>query len=435
MRARSAVSRVGAVLAVLGLAAVLPLALAAPAAGAQDYAARAAAAFKSGDRVYVDPEARQVPPDQLARIEQRVSGANPPVFLAILPALSDQELGAMPEKLFQQTRQQGVYAVLAGTVFHAGASRGVGLERGEAGELAKRAAENHPGDFAGGIDQFVSDVTAAARGESPGGGGGLGLLAVAVLVLGGVGMFAWRRSQRTKERLRAAELAKVRRVVDEDITAYGEELHRLEFDPARVDEATRADYQRALDLYERAKLEMAAVRRPEDVRQVTQVLEEGRYALACAAARLAGRPLPERRPPCFFDPRHGPSATDVVWAPPGGAPRQVPVCRADAARIADGLDPMVRTVEIEPGRRVPYYHAGPAYAGWAGGYFDAFGGLLPALLVGTMLGSMLSPPMPGGWGFPGGEAGGEDNGWGEEPGGGDFDFGDFGGFDGGGGDW
>ena len=33
---------------------------------------------------------------------------------------------------------------------------------------------------------------------------------------------------------------------------------------------------------------------------------------------LDGRKPPERRPPCFFDPRHGPSSRDVEWAPPGG---------------------------------------------------------------------------------------------------------------------
>ncbi|MEU1307105.1 hypothetical protein ABZ443_46500, partial [Streptomyces shenzhenensis] len=45
----------------------------------------------------------------------------------------------------------------------------------------------------------------------------------------------------------------------------------------------------------------------------------GRASLAQLSARRAGRPLPARRPPCFFDPRHGPSVTDAGWTPPGGA--------------------------------------------------------------------------------------------------------------------
>ncbi|NEC78763.1 hypothetical protein G3I38_05745, partial [Streptomyces sp. SID7958] len=84
-------------------------------------------------------------------------------------------------------------------------------------------------------------------------------------------------------------------------------------------------------------------------------------------------------------PRHGPSVADARWTPPGGAAREVPVCAADRARLSDGLDPVVREVDTEYGRR-PYWEAGPAYGPWAGGYFG--GGLLPGLLVGTMLGGL-----------------------------------------------
>jgi hypothetical protein len=40
-----------------------------------------------------------------------------------------------------------------------------------------------------------------------------------------------------------------------------------------------------------------------------------------ARARPDGYQPRERRPPCFFDPRDGPSVRSVPWAPPGGAPR------------------------------------------------------------------------------------------------------------------
>ena len=54
--------------------------------------------------------------------------------------------------------------------------------------------------------------------------------------------------------------------------------------------------------------------------------------------------LPSRRPPCFFDQRHGLSVTDAQWAPQDGAIRDVPVCAACDARIKDGLDPEARLV-------------------------------------------------------------------------------------------
>ncbi|NEE05731.1 hypothetical protein G3M58_04710, partial [Streptomyces sp. SID7499] len=97
-------------------------------------------------------------------------------------------------------------------------------------------------------------------------------------------------------------------VVDEDITAYGETLERLDFHPAEkgADDTMRADYERALDSYESAKTKMDRATHPSDVRGVTQSLEDGRYSLAVLEARRTGAEIPARRPPCFFDPRHGP---------------------------------------------------------------------------------------------------------------------------------
>ena len=88
-------------------------------------------------------------------------------------------------------------------------------------------------------------------------------------------------------------------------------------------------------------------------------------------ARLAGEPLPTRRPPCFFDPRHGLSVEDVDWAPSGGAVRQVPACALDAERVKVGADPDVRQVMVGS-RRVPYWEGGRAYRPYAQGYFGGF---------------------------------------------------------------
>jgi hypothetical protein len=279
----------------------------------------------------------------------------------------------------------------------------------------------------GALSQARGDAPASWDGGAPGGngaGGGFlvvlaGLLAV---VLGGA--FLTGRRRRARHRAEERErLEKLRTVVDEDITAFGEELRRVGFEPSApsADDAQRADYTRALDSYDHAKRAMERARVPEDVRPVAEALEEGRFALATLDARVAGRELPQRRPPCFFDPRHGPSTQDARWAPPGGTEREVPVCAADATRLADGEPPMARTVDTADGRR-PYWEAGPAYGPWAGGYFG--GGLLPGLLVGTMLGNVMLSPFAYGAG-PGGTEGGDVTG-------GDFDPGDFGGGFGGG---
>ncbi len=246
-----------------------------------------------------------------------------------------------------------------------------------------------------------------------------------------------RNEQKALEQRREADLDAVRKVTDEDVTRFGEELQRLDTEmlTTPLDEAARQDYQRALDSYESAKDSLDRVTRSEDVRHVTEALEDGRYAVACVQARTSGRPLPTRRPPCFFNPAHGPSTTDIEWAPPGGQQRQVPVCAADADRVSQGAEPDIRTVQQGVGR-VPYWQGGPAYSPWAGGYFGGYAtsGLLPGFLLGTM----LAPGWDGyggGWDGDGGYDGGGDGGDGGYDGGGDSgDGGDGGGYDGGGGD-
>ena len=171
----------------------------------------------------------------------------------------------------------------------------------------------------------------------------LAVIAGAILLA----VVASRSSQRRAlERRTAADLEVVRVVADEDVTRFGEELQRLDTDMlvTPLDEPMRQDYQRALDSYEQAKETLRTARQADDIKHVTQALEDGRYAVACVLARKDGRPLPVRRPPCFFNPAHGPSTTDIEWAPPAGIPRQVPVCAADADRVAQGAEPDIRTV-------------------------------------------------------------------------------------------
>src|SRR5206468_11608293 len=152
-----------------------------------------------------------------------------------------------------------------------------------------------------------------------------------------------------------AALTEVRGAAEEDVTALGEQLTALDIPPASAPEATE-DYRAALDAYDRSKASLAAASHPEDLRAVTAALEEGRWRLACVRARLSGQPLPERRPPCFFNPQHGPSVTDVDWQPVGGVARSVPVCAADADALAHGQDPDARLVQAG-GRTMPWWSA------------------------------------------------------------------------------
>ncbi len=241
---------------------------------------------------------------------------------------------------------------------------------------------------------------------------------------------------------RDREWEEVRASAQDDLVSLGEDIRALDVDiqmPGVSDEAKQR-YEQALQAYQRASEIFDRAHHPEDLAPVSETLEEGRYAMAYTKALLDGRPPPERRPPCFFDPRHGPSTEDVSWAPPGGAVRPVPACAADALRIKEGFEPHGRQVVVN-GRPTDYWNAPRHYGPWAGGYFNGFGGggLLSTLLVGSALGAGLglgAEAVEGLFGDGDGDGGWGDGGDGD---GGDFggDGGDFGGDGGGdfGGDW
>jgi hypothetical protein len=277
------------------------------------------------------------------------------------------------------------------------------------------------------------------------------LLVVVAALLVGAATAGQLRKRKEAAALRAGALRQVRKVADEDVTQFGEELQGLHIETltTELDTPMRQDYQRALDSYESAKSLLRDVTEAADVKEVTHALEDVRYAMACVLARRDDRPLPERRPPCFFNPAHGPAQTDIEWAPPGGVPREVPVCLADAERVKGGAEPAIRKVR-SGNRMVPWYQGGPVYAPYAEGYFASYvvSGVMPIFLLSAMTPMWSDPAFqdlpvesrPDGWGGEGdygGDPGGGDHGG--DPGGGDhggdiggdigggMDFGDFGG--------
>ncbi|BDH50319.1 hypothetical protein OG998_23465 [Streptomyces albidoflavus] len=411
-----------------------------------------AKAWRDGP-VFVDPDVSDQLSDAQARdLSQEIQDSDKAIFVAVLPATFTDDVDRTMNDLRGDTGITGLYVLRIGDDLHV---------RADGSVLSQQATQNLESRFQGTTpaDQqltgLVENATQNMGGRAPNswssqdsvsGSTWLGL-GIAAMVVGGAAYTLTRRRKIRREQAQREALAKLRVVVDEDITAFGEELERLDFrplEPGATDEM-RGDYERGLDAYENAKSLMDHARKPEDVREVTKALEDGRFALAVLDARRSGRELPVRRPPCFFDPRHGLSVADVTWAPPGGAPREVPVCAADQARLERGEAPDIRTVESDEGGRRPYWEAGPAYGPWAGGYFG--GGILPGILVGTMLGHMMMSPAyaadygsaegfgdgGAGGGYEGGDVSGSDFDPGDFGGGGGF--GDGGGFGGGGGDF
>ncbi|NUP79000.1 MAG: hypothetical protein HOV96_15795, partial [Nonomuraea sp.] len=328
-----AVPRIRSLLTLLPALALvlLTVALAAPRAAADTGVTTISEALRKSP-VFVDPAASaQLSRGDADALAKKIEDHGKPLFVVVLPA------GYPTANLFANLRTAtgvtGLYAIRLGDRFDARADASV-LPRTAVRNLVtsvqgEQNAKTQLTDFTDRALARMGGSAPASWGSSSSSGGmsPTALIAVgAVLVAGGAGAYTLvRRNRRRHEEEQRAALERLRVVVDEDITAFGEELDRLDFHPAEpgADDAMRADYERALDAYEQAKSAMAAAHRPEDVRAVTQALEDGRFSLTQLAARREGRPLPERRPPCFFDPRHGPSVADATWTPPGGAPREV----------------------------------------------------------------------------------------------------------------
>ncbi|GAB3556956.1 hypothetical protein GCM10027344_03780 [Spelaeicoccus albus] len=220
---------------------------------------------------------------------------------------------------------------------------------------------------------------------------------IVVLVLLGlliVGIY-WRNARHAAAR-RAIDLGLVSAAAEDDIKEFAHELAELRDAPAigMLSAGTQREYDSARESLDAAATLLAKASGPAEIRRVTECLERGRYSVMCVRARLSGKQLPARRPPCFFNPQHGPSAGDVDWAPPGSQPRPLPACADDALHVAVGAPPDIRTVLVGTGTlSVEYWRAGSAFAGYVTGYFGAYaaGGALPGLLTAVMDGANGDP--------------------------------------------
>jgi hypothetical protein len=410
--------------------ALATLVLAAPASAQEESILERAAAGLQSSPVYIYPGTMMLTEPEAQDLRGLIAReGNGPVMIAILPeeakAEADDSSTQVALRLGRLVRIGGVYAVVVGNEFRAVSTD---LGSGRAANLATQSFEAHGDEGASAVlSDFVERVGEArsAGRSAPISNSDGSRFWVVGLAIGGAALGGFLFFRRRK---RAAELAEVKATAREDLVALADDVSGLdqevESDPQAKEAYTRAmeSYQRADDAFDRA-------RSPRDVAAVTSALADGRYEMETAKAQLAGAPPPERRPPCFFDPRHGTSAREVWWDSPYRGPVLVPACEQDAQRVDAGEEPESRKVTVG-GRRQPFWQA-PSYFGpWAGGFYG--GGLLPGLLAGSFLGSTFAGPADayaaqdfgsGDWGggdFGGGDFGGGDFGGGDFGGGGDF---------------
>lgn len=450
-------------IAAAALAAAGTLVLALPGAASAAYVDEVAEAW-ADDPVYVDDDAREALSQNEERaLEEQIAEGEEPVYVAVLPEEAREEGGGTTVGLLQELAQEqgsnATYAAIVGGQFRAGSTDGL-----PASQLSARSFSEHRSDGADAVlEDFVARVQQArATGDTPGsgsgagdggGGGGFGLI-IFLLLFVGLPLFFFMRVKKRITRafgggggrgggyaepayeqpssidhFEADELRDVQRAAHSDMVALGEDLRTMDIEiqlPKATPEAKRR-YSEALDAYQKVSAAIDEADTLQELRPLSREIARGRYSLDCARALLDGRPEPEPRVACFFDPRHGTSVRDVPWIGPNDEPLDVPACEICADRVEAGRQPDTRRVEVQ-GREMPYYDA-PQMGGYYGGFFGGGGGG-GTLLTGLMLGNLL-----GGGGLFGGHSHGS---WhpGDFGGGGGFGGGgDFGGDFGGGGDF
>lgn len=360
------------------------------------------------DPVFVDPAAERALTDVEAdrlRDEIRASGAA--VFVAVLPA-STGDAEDVVRRLPEETGLSGTYAAVVGDAF-----RATSTNLSNADELASAAFQAASTDGAPAVLlRFVDEVRAATAGQPPpasapgdrgdsddGGDSDRGrgtLVLIVLLVAGGSALVLWSRRRRRREaaeqRSRLAADAEITRA---ELAVVADDIFRLEPEVELHPDA-RDDYDAAVERHRVASAALDYADEPIDLVRVDRVVDEARYAMARAKARVAGREPPP--PP------------DVLRRP--GRHDEPPLDVDDQG--------------------APVYAGGMPFYG--GGWFGGGGGLFGGLLLGSMLGGW-----GWGWGGPvvvdhdgGGWDGADgDNLGGEDLGGGDWsDMGDLGG-----GDW
>ena len=385
---------------------------------------------------------------QEAQLERQIGAEN--IWVVVAPSGSAGYNSAMRQIITDLTgHAQFTVGFLDSRLGHFGAYNKGMLPAHGAAAIATQVVRQHQadGNIAAALSEFVTDVRQQAgsgtgtgsAGSTP--SGSSHVLTTVLIVLGVIillavlgGLLIWRPIRRRRQQ----ELREAKAAAQDDLIALSAGVTDHDADVSiRSHPEAATEQAAALNAYERGTAALDAARSVKDMGAVSRAIAEGQYHLASAQALAAGEPRPDRRPLCFFDPRHGMSVRDVLWTPPDGGPlRPVPACADDARKVEQGIEPEMRTVEVR-GAPVNYVNAGFAPAYW-GGF-----GFLPGMFSGFLLGEALSP----GFGYPGyvgggyadgdydGNFGDGDSGNGGDYGGGDFGGDDYGGGDFGGGDF
>ena len=161
-----------------------------------------------------------------------------------------------------------------------------------------------------------------------------------------------------------------RALAQADVVAFHERLDavRSRLGGAVVADAVTEHQRAAAAALAAAEEHLRAADTSDELVAAVGLLAAGRQRLAHVEAYVVADSAPADRPPCLFDPAHGPSLTDATWTSLRYGTRRVPVCLQDTALLAAGVPPDCRRVPVD-GRTVAYWEAWDVVAPYLLGYF------------------------------------------------------------------
>jgi hypothetical protein len=208
------------------------------------------------------------------------------MFIAVLP--EDASSGSAGRTLIamrQDVGKDGTYALALGDEFR---TLSDDFDGGPAGEAARKA---HPDDLQATLIAFI-DRAGRENGDSgsssDSGGSAASFFVVALLILvaaAGAFLLISRRRARREDTDGKSEVGQINQ--QDDFVRLGDSIRALELDVTLGDDnpAARADYDRAVEAYDRAN----AFNRKGATSAANEALDEGLAHIASARERLAGR--------------------------------------------------------------------------------------------------------------------------------------------------
>ncbi|MFT4286256.1 hypothetical protein [Nocardioides sp.] len=323
-------------------------------------------------------------PDRIADLDRLAADTPGPVRIAVVTADSLQTAGWDPVRgdpmellgaIYDHVGADGTYLLLIDAMSSDGGRSFTTNQWAEDGPTyqVEKGVDDAVDCCAPAYDDMIEAFLGTAGEEELNPGpviGGL-LAGLAVLVAGWCGLRAYLR-HRTRGRADREVAEALRPALTEEVIELETRVGALPTYSGDPDGDLPQAVRRVLDLVEEVRHRLddpKLMDTPEEAEQVTKRLSDARYELVRIDALSAGRPVPERTAPCFFDPRHGPSTDERDFTPEGGKARKVHVCHACALLLDAQQVPPTRMLATPAGER-PYWQADRLSRPYVNGYWQ-----------------------------------------------------------------